>query len=71
MLIFGQLDAALQARIAEDMYERRVPPGEILIQEGDAGSAASELYIVKEGEFEARPAPHPPYPLACTLSGHW
>lgn len=54
MLFLGQLDKALQARIATDMYERRVPAGEILIQEGDAGSAAAELYIVKEGEFEVR-----------------
>lgn len=54
VLFFGQLDKALQARIATDVYERRVPAGEILIQEGDAGSAAAELYIVKEGEFEVR-----------------
>jgi len=29
-----------------------VPAGEILIQEGETGLAASELYIVKEGTFE-------------------
>ena len=34
------------------MYERPVPAGEILIQEGDTGLGASELYVVKEGEFE-------------------
>jgi cGMP-dependent protein kinase 2 len=34
------------------MYERPVPAGEILIQEGETGLGASELYVVKEGEFE-------------------
>lgn len=34
------------------MYERPVPAGEILIKEGDAGVSASELYVVKSGEFE-------------------
>ncbi|KIY94555.1 cAMP-dependent protein kinase regulatory subunit [Monoraphidium neglectum] len=34
------------------MWERAVPAGEILIQEGDFGAAASELYVVKEGKFE-------------------
>ena len=34
------------------MYERPIPAGEILIQEGDTGLGASELYVVKEGEFE-------------------
>ena len=39
--------------------------GEILIKEGDTGLGASELYVVKEGEFEvlerrqgARPSRH-------------
>eukprot|EP00891_Asterochloris_glomerata_P001614 jgi/Astpho2/1614/e_gw1.00028.5.1_t len=34
------------------MYERKVTAGEILIKEGDTGLAASELYVVKDGEFE-------------------
>ena len=54
MLFFGQLEEGLRSRIATDMYERRVSAGEILIQEGDTGLTAAELYIVKEGEFEVR-----------------
>jgi cGMP-dependent protein kinase 2 len=34
------------------MYERNVQAGEILINEGDTGLAATELYIVKSGIFE-------------------
>ncbi|EFN51455.1 hypothetical protein CHLNCDRAFT_49225 [Chlorella variabilis] len=34
------------------MYERPIAAGEILIQEGDTGLGASELYVVKMGEFE-------------------
>lgn len=34
------------------MYERKVMAGEILIKEGDTGAAASELFVVKSGEFE-------------------
>jgi len=52
VLFFGQLEDGLRARIAADMYERRVSAGEILIQEGDTGLTAAELYIVKDGEFE-------------------
>lgn len=52
MLLFGKLEKELQIRLAGDMYERHVAAGEILIQEGDSGSAAAELYIVKAGEFE-------------------
>lgn len=52
VLLFGKLEKGLQIRLAGDMYERHVSAGEILIQEGDAGSAAAELYIVKAGEFE-------------------
>ena len=36
------------------MYERTVAAGDILIKEGDVGLAASELYVVKTGEFEVR-----------------
>lgn len=52
MLLFNHLDAAQQRSIVEAMYERPVPAGEILIQEGETGLGASELYVVKEGEFE-------------------
>lgn len=36
----------------QEMYERKVTAGEILIKEGDTGAAASELFVVKDGEFE-------------------
>lgn len=52
MLLFNHLDGAQQRAIVQGMYERPVPAGEILIQEGDTGLGASELYVVKEGEFE-------------------
>lgn len=52
MLLFNHLDVAQQRSIVEAMYERPVPAGEILIQEGETGLGASELYVVKEGEFE-------------------
>lgn len=38
----------------QEMYERKVTAGEILIKEGDTGAAASELFVVKSGEFEVR-----------------
>lgn len=52
MLLFGKLEASVQQRVVQEMYERKVSAGEILIKEGDTGLAASELYVVKEGEFE-------------------
>lgn len=52
MLLFNHLDDEVQNQICSDMYERRIPAGEILIREGDTGLAASELYLVKQGEFE-------------------
>ena len=55
MLLMGKLDASVQQRVVQEMYERKVSAGEILIKEGDTGLAASELYVVKEGEFEVLP----------------
>lgn len=52
MLLFKNLEIGIQHKIVSDMWERTVPAGEILIQEGDVGLAASELYVVKEGKFE-------------------
>ena len=52
MLLMGKLDPSVQQRVVQEMYERKVGAGEILIKEGDTGLAASELYVVKEGEFE-------------------
>jgi hypothetical protein len=55
VLLFKNLDPGIQRKVVSDMWERAVPAGEILIQEGDFGAAASELYVVKEGKFEVRP----------------
>ena len=52
LLIFDYLDTSQQMAIIGSMYERPVTAGEILIQEGDTGLGASELYVVKSGEFE-------------------
>jgi cGMP-dependent protein kinase 2 len=57
LLLFGRLNAGAQLKIAEHMWERAVTAGEILIQEGEVGLAASELYVVKAGKFEVRGVP--------------
>jgi len=54
LLLFGRLDDAAQSKIAENTWERTVTAGEILIQEGEVGLAASEMYVVKSGKFEVR-----------------
>jgi hypothetical protein len=38
--------------VVEHCWTRKVSAGEILIQEGETGLAASELYVVKDGTFE-------------------
>lgn len=53
-LLFNKLEAVTQNSIVAEMYERDVLAGEILIKEGDTGLAASEMYVVKSGEFEVR-----------------
>lgn len=52
LLLFSKLDPYVQQKIVSDTVERAVPAGEILIQQGDAGLAAMQLYIVKSGVFE-------------------
>lgn len=52
LLLFERLDKASQAKVVEHTWTRRVSAGEILIQEGETGLAASELYVVKDGTFE-------------------
>mmetsp|Transcript_18134 Transcript_18134/g.45671 ORF Transcript_18134/g.45671 Transcript_18134/m.45671 type:complete len:716 (-) Transcript_18134:454-2601(-) len=52
LLLFNHLDKATQRRIVSDMYEKEVKAGEILIQQGDVGVSASQLYVVKSGKFE-------------------
>ena len=58
VLLFKQLDPSMQRKVVSETYERTVQAGEILITEGDTGLAASELYIVKSGEFEVLLGPH-------------
>lgn len=68
MLLFDKLEADVQRKIVVEMYERRINAGDILIQEGDVGLAASELYVVKEGEFEVRLWKHD-FPLCAIRFG--
>lgn len=56
LLLFERLDKASQAKVVEHCWVRKVSAGEILIQEGETGLAASELYVVKDGTFEVGPA---------------
>lgn len=52
LLLFNKLDKFVQQKIVADTYERTIPAGEILIQQGDTGAAAAQLYVVKSGKFE-------------------
>jgi hypothetical protein len=54
LLLFSKLNPDLQRKIVMEMHERTVHAGEILINEGDTGLAATELYVVKSGKFEVR-----------------
>lgn len=75
LLLFGRLDNVAQVKIADSMWERVVPAGEILIQEGEVGLAATELYVVKEGKFEVRaeqqPGLGPQWPCPLTKRSAW
>uniref|UniRef100_A0A7R9VAH7 cGMP-dependent protein kinase n=1 Tax=Chlamydomonas euryale TaxID=1486919 RepID=A0A7R9VAH7_9CHLO len=52
LLLFNKLDKFTQQKIVAETYERAVPAGEILIQQGDVGAVASQLFVVKSGVFE-------------------
>uniref|UniRef100_A0A7S0V7R7 cGMP-dependent protein kinase n=1 Tax=Polytomella parva TaxID=51329 RepID=A0A7S0V7R7_9CHLO len=52
LLLFNKLETSIQRKVVQEMYERQVSAGEILIKEGDTGLAATELYVVKSGKFE-------------------
>ena len=41
LLLMGKLDAAVQRKVVQEMYERKVTAGEILIKEGDTGEQGS------------------------------
>jgi len=52
----GSLQAStsstINRMITQGMYERAIPAGDILIGEGNTGLGASEMYVVKLGQFE-------------------
>mmetsp|Transcript_45545 Transcript_45545/g.144916 ORF Transcript_45545/g.144916 Transcript_45545/m.144916 type:complete len:714 (+) Transcript_45545:249-2390(+) len=52
LLLFSRLDASVQRKIVQHMYEQDVSAGELLIREGDTGTLADELYVIKNGQFE-------------------
>ena len=52
LLLFAKLDKFTQTKIVSETYERTVTAGEILIQQGDTGLAATQLFVVKSGKFE-------------------
>lgn len=53
VLLFHEFDSERQrGMIISGMYERPIPAGEILIQEGETGLGIDEMFIVKSGEFE-------------------
>lgn len=52
LLLFNNMDPTAQRKTVAETFERQVLAGEILIKEGDTGLAASEMYIVKSGQFE-------------------
>lgn len=52
LLLFDRLDPSVQTKIIEHTWTRQVVAGEIPIQEGETGLAATELYVVKSGSFE-------------------
>ena len=63
---------ATQKKIVQEVYERPVCVGDILIQQGDVGAAASQLYIVKHGKFEVggcvwQPAPSNTHSVVSTM----
>jgi len=57
LLLFNKLETSIQRKVVQEMYERQVSAGEILIKEGDTGLAATELYVVKSGKFEVITSP--------------
>ncbi|KAF5842551.1 kinase-like domain-containing protein, partial [Dunaliella salina] len=46
------LDEETRQIVASHMYERAVPAGELLIQVGETGPSAAQLFVVKSGKFE-------------------
>jgi len=67
LLLFERLSPDSKLRVVENMWLKDVRPGEILIQEGEVGIAASELYVVKAGSFEVRWSAEASRRIACIL----
>lgn len=52
LLLFSRLDRGTAKKIGAHMYMLPVSAGEILIQQGDSGDAATKLFVVRSGKFE-------------------
>lgn len=52
LLLFNALNKTTIKQIISEMYELPIKAGEQLIMEGDSGSAATKLFVVKSGKFE-------------------
>lgn len=52
LLLFARMTPDVKAKVVSHTWVRQVAAGDILIQEGETGLAATELYVVKEGTFE-------------------
>jgi hypothetical protein len=70
LLLFDRLEPAAQAKVVEHTWMRSVAAGEILIQEGETGLAATELYVVKSGTFEVGQAASCNASCLQLLAGH-
>ncbi|GIL65139.1 hypothetical protein Vafri_18948 [Volvox africanus] len=52
LLLFSRLDRGTAQKIVSHMYMLPVAAGDILIQQGDTGDAATKLFVVRSGKFE-------------------
>ncbi|KAL6746395.1 cyclic nucleotide-binding-like protein [Haematococcus lacustris] len=52
LLIFNSMDNQSQRMLVQNMYKRHVTAGEILIDQGSTGLAATQLYVIESGSFE-------------------
>lgn len=68
LLLFAKLEKSVQKKIVAEMYEKNCKAGDILIQQGDMGVAASQLYVVKTGKFEVRNTNERSHGCSATLS---
>ncbi|GFH15067.1 uncharacterized protein HaLaN_11227, partial [Haematococcus lacustris] len=52
LLIFNSMDNQSQRMLVQNMYKRQVTAGEILVDQGSTGLAATQLYVIESGSFE-------------------